>query len=244
MANSNLTEVIAILDRSGSMADTVDHVIEGFNAFVAEQKDIEGECRFTVVGFDSKGSWEKPVPTIETLFEGLDVNEVPLLNRNTYFARGGTPLNDAIGLSIDRAGERFAAMAEKDRPAKVIVFVSTDGCENTSQEFPEPGNKNLKAKVKHQEDKYNWQFVFTAGDLDAYATGAQLGVAVSNTLNSSKSAVGTRALYQGLSRKTAAFRMSDVDSMAYSASEKESIESFSAAPKSDSSTEKNEEVEA
>lgn len=231
MANSNLTEVIAILDRSGSMAGSVDHVIEGFNAFVAEQKDIDGECRFTLVGFDSKGSWENPVPVIETLYEGLDINKVPLLNNDSYFARGGTPLNDAIGLSIDRAGERFAAMAEKDRPEKIIVFVSTDGAENTSQEFPGRPNENLKAKVKHQEDKYNWQFVFTAGDLDAYAAGSQLGVAKTHTLSSGKSKAGTQALYAGLSRKMSDFRMDEVGSMAYSADEKKTIEQHSNAPK-------------
>lgn len=235
MSNQNLTEVIAILDRSGSMGGSEDNVIEGYNAFVAEQKDIDGECRFTLVGFDSKGSkgsWGSQVPVIETLYEGLDVSEVPLLNNDSYFARGGTPLNDAIGLSVDRAGERFAAMDEKDRPAKVVVFVSTDGAENTSIEFPGRGNESLRVKVKHQEDKYNWQFVFTAGNLDAYATGEQLGVAKTHTLSSGKSKAGTKALYAGLSRKMSDFRLGAVASMAYSTAEKKEIEQHSNAPKS------------
>ncbi len=230
MPNKNLTEVIAILDRSGSMDSSVDDVIEGFNGFVEEQKGIKGECRFTLVGFDSKGPWGSQVPVIETLYEGIDVKEVLLLNNDTYFARGGTPLNDAIGLSIDRAGERFAALAEEDRPAKVIIFVSTDGEENASIEFPGRGNVNLKAKIKHQEEKYNWQFVFTAGDIDAYAAGAQLGVVSSNTLNSGKSKLGTQALYGGLSRKVSDFRTDEVGSMAYSADEKKVIEQHSAVP--------------
>lgn len=160
----DLTEIVFILDRSGSMGFIAQDAIGGFNAFLKEQKEAEGEANMTVVLFDHE---------IIKLADGVDIHEVEELNDETYVTRGLTALYDAIGVSIDTVGKRLAETPEEDRPEKVVFAIMTDGDENHSKTFS--GSK-IKKMVEHQTEKYNWQFLFLGANIDSVGTAKSLGI--------------------------------------------------------------------
>lgn len=216
MPNDKLTEIIAVLDRSGSMAGRIEDVIGGFNMLVEKQRAVPGECNITLVIFDDK---------IEKLYEARDVKEVGVLAKDVFYARNMTALNDALGSAVVQAGERFAALPEEQRPGKVIVFVSTDGLENASTEFPHRGNAALRKIIEVQQDEFSWQFIFAGADIDAVAeSSANYATPVGNALNYAKSAEGTSALYRGVSAKIAQLRQREVVSCAFTDEEREEVE--------------------
>lgn len=172
-----MKEVVFVLDRSGSMWSTRDDAIGGFNEFL-KQKSTE-DIRLTLVQFDHQ---------YEVHQEGRPIAEVPPLTAETYQPRGQTALLDAIGRTIDDTGARLASLPADKRPEKVILGILTDGMENASYKFTK---QQIKEKIEHQQNKYQWEFVFMAQNYeqfaDAHAGGAQnfsanLGM---NTLNSS-----------------------------------------------------------
>lgn len=210
--NQNLTEIIAILDRSGSMESSIDDVIGGFNSLVEKQRALPGECRVTLVIFDN---------LIDTLYEDVPIAEVQSLTREQFFARDFTALSDAVGSTIDRAGRRYASIPFERRPSKVVVFISTDGRENASKEY---NTKQVREMIKHQQENYQWHVVFTGADIDSYDIGATLGVAGTTTINYGKSAMGVQTLYSVVSNKLGALRSNVIDSMDFSAEEKQEVE--------------------
>lgn len=207
------TAIISVLDRSGSMMSSISDVIGGFNTLVEQQRDVEGECELTTVIFDNE---------IEFIHENTPLGEVKPLTSKTFYARGSTALNDALMQAINRAGAHFASLDEADRPDKIIVFVSTDGYENSSQEFRD---RSLVAeKIAHQREVYSWEFIFTGADVSAEQEAGSLNIDVGNTLNYAKSAVGTRSLYAGVSEKMTQFRTGQVDTCCFTAEEKAEVE--------------------
>lgn len=192
MTDQNYTDVTFIVDRSSSMGGSEDDTIRGFNKFLEEQKGVDGKCCVTTVLFDNQ---------YEFLHEGLDIREVPDLNRQSYFVRGSTALNDAMGRAISEAGNRFAKMSENKRPGKVLFVVITDGFENASKEFT---TDKIKEMVQHQQNKYDWDFVFIGADIDAFSVGGGYGIKASNYAN-----VGKHRLFnaiQSVSVNTSAYR--------------------------------------
>lgn len=159
MTDKNYCDITFILDRSGSMYDCVNDTIGGYNAFVKKQKDTPGKCLLTTVQFDD---------VCEFINEAININEVEELTGEVYFPRNTTSLNDAIGKSILKAGNRFSYMKEEDRPGKVLFVIITDGWENSSKEFT---SDQIKEMVKEQEDKYDWDFVFMGANIDAWGVG-------------------------------------------------------------------------
>ena len=141
--NLNLTEIVFLIDRSGSMGGLETDTIGGFNAFIENQKQIEGDTAVTTVLFDDK---------YELLYNGIEAEKVKLSNKE-YFVRGSTALLDAIGKTIIDVGYRLSVMEESQRPAKVIFVITTDGMENASKEFT---YKKVKELIKHQQEKYQW----------------------------------------------------------------------------------------
>src|SRR5262245_14698463 len=160
--NQNLCEIIALLDRSGSMARVAKDMECGFDSFIREQQTQPGECQVTLVQFDTAG--------IETSYEAKPVAEVPPLSLK---ARGGTPLLDAMGDTIDRVGARLAATPEARRPGRVLFLVMTDGYENSSQRFKK---EEIKGKVELQTNVYKWQFSYLGANVDAFAEAGALGI--------------------------------------------------------------------
>lgn len=243
--NPDLTEVVAILDGSASMGSLIKSVTEGINAFVNEQKKEPGECFVTVYTFDgdpNKARWAlhaQPLiaadgvvtqPKRESslrlnlIRDRVNVNSFKLVGPKEYRAEGTTPLNDAIMRVMNDTGKRFAAMPEHERPGNVIIFVSTDGEENDSAEYPARGNPEVTKAIRHQEEKYNWHFIFTGSDPTTYEQAAELGVSVSNVLNYHASDIGTKALYGGIARKVSQLRRGEVQCCAFTDEEKAAVE--------------------
>ncbi len=162
--NDNLSEIVCIVDRSGSMQTIVDDAIGGFNAFLQEQKDAPGEATLTLALFNHE---------YQLLHDNVDIQDVPLLNATTYRPGGMTALLDAVGRTIDAVGERLAATPERMRPAKVIVAILTDGLENSSKEY---SLAKVAQMIEHQRDMYSWEFIFLAANQDAIQTAGSLSI--------------------------------------------------------------------
>jgi uncharacterized protein YegL len=190
----NLTEIVFIIDRSGSMANLTNDTIGGFNTFIENQKKEAGEAVLTTILFDDK---------YEILHDGVDIKKVNPLTDKEYFARGMTALLDAIGKTINTIGERLNKTEEVERPSKVIFVITTDGAENSSSEFTKP---QIKEMIEHQTNKYNWQFMFLGANIDAVGTAQSFGISGQFASNYTASSVGTDALYTTLSKSVASYR--------------------------------------
>jgi hypothetical protein len=190
MVDNNLTEIVAIIDRSGSMQSLRADTIGGFNSFVAEQKKAKGKALLTLVQFDNQYQID---------YEGKDISDVSDLNEETYVPRGSTALLDAVGRTVNAVGARLSTLPEEKRPGQIIFLIITDGQENCSKEF---AAAKVKEMVKHQTDTYKWSFVFMGGgDIESQKDqGARLGFNSSNTYGYSPNAGGTKNLYASLSK--------------------------------------------
>lgn len=167
MTNSDLTEIIAILDRSGSMSIVKRDTEGAFNAYVADQRKVPGEAKLSLVQFDTK---------IETVYATRPLSDVPPLDLKP---RGLTALYDAIGFTVVDFGEQFARMNEDIRPGKVIVVILTDGEENSSQEWTAA---RLKPLIEEQTTKYGWTFLYLGANQDAVFEGGKIGIDTNNSL--------------------------------------------------------------
>ena len=179
--NNNLTEIIFILDRSGSMQGLENDTIGGFNGFVKKQAEI-GETILTTVLFDDK---------YEILHNGVNAKDV-ILTKREYYTRGSTALLDAIGKTINKVGERLDKTPENSKPGKVIFVITTDGMENASRTY---SYENIKKMITHQTEKYNWEFIFMGANIDAAAEGNRLGIDIDSTFNFQASSLGLQQMY-------------------------------------------------
>lgn len=207
MTDKNLTEIVALIDRSGSMFSLTKDTIGGFNSFLAEQKKNSGKAKLTLVQFDDQ---------YQVDYDGVDINSVKDLNDETYKPRGSTALLDAVGKTIITVGERLAKLNEDERPGQVIFLIITDGQENASKEFKIAAD--IAKMVKHQTDVYNWTFTFLGGGDAAFAQGASLGIHVNNTYNYSASHIGTENLYRTISKGVSRRREKAQEGIMYAAS--------------------------
>lgn len=194
----NFTSINVVLDESGSMAGRDNSLtletISGINTFLADQKSLPGEAVFTLCTFNSSH---------RVVHDFVKLGNVNDLSVETYRPSGYTALLDALGTTITNVGQKLAAMKEEDRPSKVLFLVITDGIENASHSFT---RDQIRTMVKHQQDVYNWEFVFMGANIDAFAEGASIGVASHNTKGFDASVVGTRGLYADISKGTTAYR--------------------------------------
>lgn len=177
---NDLTEIAYVLDRSGSMQSLASDAIGGFNAFLDSQKQVEGRANFTLVLFDHE---------YLVIHKSTDIQQVPELDAKTYVPRGQTAMLDAVGRTIDDLGARLAAMPEADRPAKIIVAIFTDGLENASKDYT---STRVAQMIKHQQEKYSWEFLFLAANQDAVASAAKLAIPAARAINVEASGAGVR----------------------------------------------------
>jgi len=191
---NNLTEIVFILDRSGSMDYLVADTIGGFNSFIEAQKQEDGEALLTTILFDDQ---------YEILHNGVDIKTVKPMTTKEYSARGMTALLDAIGKTINTVGDRLNKFNEDNRPSKVIFVITTDGQENQSKEF---NRKQIKEMIEHQTSKYNWQFLFLGANIDAVGTAKSFGISGQFASNYTANSVGTDSLYTSLSRGISDYR--------------------------------------
>lgn len=180
--NTNLTEIIFLLDRSGSMAGLEADTIGGFNSFVDRQSKLEGRTIVTAVLFDDK---------YEILWNGIDAKDV-MLTEKEYYVRGCTALLDAVGKTILDVGYRLSKTNEDEKPSKVIFVITTDGMENASREF---SYEKVKELIKHQQEKYNWEFLFLGANIDAVKEADNIGISKNSAFSYEASEVGVKNMY-------------------------------------------------
>ena len=162
--NKNLTEIVYILDRSGSMSGLEKDTIGGYNSFLEKQKKEDGDAVVTTVLFDDK---------YDMVHDHVDIKKVKLLTNKEYFARGMTALLDAIGKTINHVGNRHKYALDSEVPGKTIVVITTDGFENASREFT---SDKVKSMIEHQKKKYGWEFLFLGANIDAVETAKNFGI--------------------------------------------------------------------
>lgn len=194
----NKTHIICILDGSSSMNSIIDEARDGFNNFVKEQKELDGEAVLTVATFSSGGLNNG----YKLLFNSKPIDEVEPLTKNDWYGNGMTALYDAIGKAITDVNRSHEAMSEDERPDRVLVAIVTDGEENSSREFNQTTIKGLVTKM----EKQNWKFVYLAADQDATFAGTSIGVSAGNTLKYRNSKKGNTSMFNVLSNATFNYR--------------------------------------
>lgn len=190
----NLTEIVFILDQSGSMESLRDDTIGGYNSYIEDQKKEEGEAYLTTVLFDHR---------YELLHDHVNIQNVAPITTKEYRPGGTTALLDAVGRTINSVGQRLADTPEEERPAHVIFVITTDGYENASQEFT---REQVKRMIEHQQDKYSWQFIFIGAGIDAYAEAESIGLGGYHTMSVSKSSTGAQSMFNSVTVASKAIR--------------------------------------
>lgn len=160
----DLTELVFILDKSGSMAGTESDTIGGYNSLLSKQKGVTGEAVITTVLFDQG---------VHLLHDRINLQAVSALSGHDYTVGGSTALLDAVGLTIDKIGNAIKHTDEAYRPEKVMVVIITDGEENASRLY---GAERVKTMIEHQRNKYGWEFIFLGANIDAVKTASDFGI--------------------------------------------------------------------
>lgn len=189
-----LTEVIFILDRSGSMGGLEADTIGGFNSLVEKQKKEAGEALVSTVLFDNE---------IEVLHDRVPLAEVPPLTAEQYYVRGCTAMLDAVGGAIHHIGNVHKYARAEDVPEHTLVVITTDGMENASRRYDV---SQVKEMVKRQQEKYGWKFLFLGANIDAVETAARFGIAPRHAANYHSDSEGTALNYEVLSDAVCAVR--------------------------------------
>lgn len=192
----NLTEIVFILDRSGSMAGLEDDTIGGFNAMIEKQRKEPGEALVSTVLFDND---------CEVIHDRMAVQNIEPLTRNEYYVRGCTALLDAVGGAIHHIGNVHKYAREEDRPEKTLFVITTDGMENASRKY---SYERLKAMIERQKKKYGWEFLFLGANIDAAREAARFGIDADRAANYHADHVGTHVIYEAVSETVCNFRAS------------------------------------
>lgn len=183
----NLTEIVFILDRSGSMAGLEADTIGGFNAMIEKQKATPGEAYVSTVLFDNHS---------EVIHDRVDIQKIRPMTREDYWVRGCTALLDAVGKAIHHIGNVHKYAREEDRPEKTIFVITTDGMENASRTF---SAQKVKQMIQRQKEKYGWEFLFLGANVDAVGTAAGLGISEDRAVTFHCDSVGTALNYEVVS---------------------------------------------
>lgn len=183
----NLTEIVFILDRSGSMAGLEDDTIGGFNSMIQKQKVEPGEAVVSTVLFDNE---------CEVIHDRVDIQKIQPMTRKEYYVRGCTALLDAVGGAIRHVGNVHKYAREEDRPEKTLFVITTDGMENASRKY---SYDRLKAMIERQKEKYGWEFLFLGANIDAAKEAARFGIGADRAANYHADSVGTSVIYESVS---------------------------------------------
>lgn len=192
----NLTELVFILDRSGSMQGLEADTIGGFNSMLSKQQKEAGEAYLSTVLFDDK---------VEVLHDRVRVDSVRPITQKEYYVRGCTALLDALGGAIRHIGNIHKYARPEDVPEHTLFVITTDGMENASRHYTAP---QIKAMIQRQKEKYGWEFLFLGANIDAVETAGRLGIDSDRAVNYHNDSVGTRLNYATVSAAVSAVRCS------------------------------------
>ena len=184
----NLTELVFILDRSGSMAGLERDTIGGFNAMIEKQKAEAGEAIVSTVLFDNQ---------LEVLHDRVPLNRIAPMTDRDYYVRGCTALLDAVGSAIHHIGNVHKYARDEDRPEKTLFVITTDGLENASRQYT---YDRLKAMIERQKNKYGWEFLFLGANIDAAREAARFGIQSDCAANYHADSVGTGVIYESVNQ--------------------------------------------
>ena len=186
------TELVFILDRSGSMSGLEGDTIGGFNALIEKQKKVPGKCYVTTVLFDNE---------CETLHDRVELQQIRPMTERDYSVRGCTALLDALGGAIRHIVNIHRYARPEDVPAHTTFVIMTDGLENASRRY---SSAEVKEMIRHEKEKYGWEFLFLAANIDAVETAGRMGIDADRAVNYHADSRGTRVAYEAVS---AAVRM-------------------------------------
>jgi len=189
------TELVFILDKSGSMAGLEDDTIGGYNSMLEKQKAMEGEAVVTTVLFDNH---------YYLLHDRINIKGVRPITEKEYFVGGSTALMDAIGITINKIINVQKNTSPEERAEKVIFVITTDGMENASREYTRPMVKKL---IERQEKEYDWEFIFLGANIDAVEYAEGIGIRADRAANYHADSEGIRANYKAINDAVSFMRM-------------------------------------
>ncbi|MBQ2764147.1 MAG: VWA domain-containing protein [Firmicutes bacterium] len=186
MKKNNRTELVFILDRSGSMTGLESDTIGGFNSMIQKQKEEPGDVRVSTILFDHE---------LLLLHDRMDLHALRPLTEKDYIVRGSTALLDAVGCAIDRTVAIRRHTLPEYRADKVLFVIITDGYENASRRY---SYEKVKAMIELEKEKYGWEFIFLGANIDAAATAQKFGIAEDRAVNYHADSLGTKETYRAV----------------------------------------------
>ena len=190
----NLTELVFILDRSGSMSGLEADTIGGFNSLLEKQRKEEGEALVSVLLFDDQ---------MEVLYDRVDIRKIEPMNDKQYYVRGCTALLDAVGGAIHHIGNVHKYAREEDVPEKTLFIITTDGMENASRRYT---YDMVRKMVERQKERYHWEFIFLGANIDAISVAGRFGIRANRAVNYEHDAQGVQIQYEALSKTVSCAR--------------------------------------
>ena len=192
--NKNLTEIVFILDRSGSMSGLESDTIGGFNAMIEKQKKAPGEALVSTILFDNVS---------EVIHDRVNIRDIKPMTDSEYCVRGCTALLDAIGGAIHHIGNVHKYAREEDVPAHTLFVITTDGMENASRRYD---SARVKQMIEHEKSKYGWEFLFLGANIDAAKEAARFGIGADRAVNYKCDEAGTALNYEVISEAVCSVR--------------------------------------
>lgn len=193
------TEIIFLIDKSGSMSHLANDTIGGFNGFIESQKD-DSKTTLTTVLFDT--SWR-------ILHDGVDIYEVEPMTNKDYIAGGGTAMLDAIGETINRVQDRHDELGA-EKPDNILFVITTDGEENSSYKFTK---SQIEKMIKHQTNGHGWEFIFLGANMDAVTVATNIGISYDRAVSYDWTSCGTDALYSTVTAAACATKSCSIDGL-------------------------------
>ena len=200
---NNITELVFILDKSGSMAGFEADTIGGFNAMIEKQKKLDGKVYVSTVLFSNQS---------EVLHDRCDITEIRPMTEDDYQVGGGTALLDAIGGAIHHIGNVHKYARKEDVPEHTMFVITTDGMENASHQY---SSGKVKEMIRRQEEKYGWEFIFVAANIDAVETAEHIGIRRERAANYRQSAKGTAVMFDAVACAVTSMRCENAVSEAW-----------------------------